>query len=201
VRPPLHVSRDGTECCQRSDEFELLLRARRGDRSAFGTLITRYMRRAYYVALGLVGSHDDAQDLSQEAFARVYRNHESLDPEKSFYGLLYQVLRRLCFNHLRDAKTRKSRLEEKAHWLADEARDRAALSDPVKRSEWSELKTKMGKAIEALSEHEREVLVLKEFDGLKYREIGELLEIPIGTVMSRLYSARKALATLLEEIH
>jgi DNA-directed RNA polymerase specialized sigma24 family protein len=51
------------------------------------------MQRAYYVALGLVGSHEDAEDLSQEAFARVYRNHESLDPNRPFYGLLYQVLR------------------------------------------------------------------------------------------------------------
>jgi RNA polymerase sigma-70 factor (ECF subfamily) len=182
-----------------SDEFDLLLRARRGDRAAFGKLITRYMRRAYYVALGLVGSHEDAQDLSQEAFARLYRNHESLDPERPFYGLLYQVLRRLCFNHLRDTKTRRSRLEEQAHWLAAEATSRAVNSDPARQWERNELRAKVGTAIAALSDKEREVLVLKEFEGLKYREIGELLEIPIGTVMSRLYSARKALAMSLEK--
>jgi RNA polymerase sigma-70 factor (ECF subfamily) len=157
------------------------------------------MQRAYYVALGLVGSHEDAEDLSQEAFARVYRNHESLDPNRPFYGLLHQVLRRLCFNHLRDAKTRKLRLEEQSYWLAEEASSGAANSDPARRAELKELRTRLGAAIETLSEKEREVLVLKEFVGLRYREIGELLEIPLGTVMSRLYAARKALAQTLEE--
>jgi len=157
------------------------------------------MQRAYYVALGLVGSHEDAQDLSQEAFARLYRSHESLDPAKSFYGLLYQALRRLCFNHLRDTKTRKVRLQEHAYWLEAESTHRAASTDPEKQSEQNELRDRIGVAIEALSEKEREVFVLKEFDGMRYREIGELLEIPNGTVMSRLYSARKALAKMLGE--
>jgi RNA polymerase sigma-70 factor (ECF subfamily) len=194
----LAISEDGMDRDGGSDEFDLLLRVRRGDRAAFGTLITHHMRRAYYVALGLVGSHDDAQDLSQEAFARLFRHHESLDPHKSFYGLLYQVLRRLCFNHLRDTRTRNKRLEEKAHWLAEEAKSRANGSDPVKLTELHELRSRLETAIEALSDKEREVLVLKELNGLKYREIGELLEIPIGTVMSRLYSARKNLARILE---
>jgi RNA polymerase sigma-70 factor (ECF subfamily) len=190
------IEANGTD---RAGESDLVLRARSGDREAFGTLITRYMERAYYVALGLVGSHEDAQDLSQEAFARVYRSHESLDPEKSFYGFLYQVLRRLCFNHLRDNKRRRSRLEERASWLADEARASAEGSDPRRRAELNELRGRLGAAIEALSDKEREVLVLKEFDGLRYREISELLGIPIGTVMSRLYAARKGLVKSLEE--
>lgn len=180
-------------------EFDLVVKARGGDRAAFGKLITRYMQRAYFVALGLVGSHEDAEDLSQEAFARVYRNHESLDPNRPFYRLLYQVLRRLCFNHLRDAKTRKLRLAEHSYWLAEEASSRAADSDPARRAELKEIRNRLGAAIDALSEKEREVLVLKEFDGLRYREIGDLLEIPLGTVMSRLYAARKALAQTLEE--
>ncbi len=188
----------GTETQNGAREFDLVLRARRGNRAAFGTLITRYMQRAYYVALGLVGSHEDAEDLSQEAFARVYRNHESLDPGRPFFGLLYQVLRRLCFNHLRNAKTRKLRLEEQVYWLADAAMSRGSDTDPVRRSELSELRSRLGAAIGTLSDKEREVFVLKEFDGLRYREIGELLEIPVGTVMSRLYSARKALASSLE---
>ena len=176
-----------------------MLRARGGDREAFGALITKYMQRAYFTALGLVGSHEDAQDLSQEAFARAYRSHESLDPEKAFFGLVYQILRRLCFNHLRDTKNRASRLEEQAFWLADEARSRDAGADPTRRAELNELRHRLGRAIARLSDKEREVLVLKEFDGMRYREISELLGIPIGTVMSRLYSARKALATSLEE--
>lgn len=181
------------------EERALVILARRGDREAFGRLITRYMRRAYFTALGLVGSHEDAQDLSQEAFARVYRHHESLDPERPFYGLVYQVLRRLCFNHLRDSKSRALRLAQRGSWLVEEARSRLAGTDPARRAELNELRGRLGAAIAALSDKEREVLVLKEFDGLRYREIGELLGIPIGTVMSRLYSARKSLAGSLEE--
>ena len=75
-----------------TDEKELMRLARRGDSSAFSTLVERYMRRAYYVALGLVGSHEDALDLSQEAFARAFRARHRLDPEGSFYAWLYQTL-------------------------------------------------------------------------------------------------------------
>ena len=199
MRQPSLESEIGSNDQNGVSEFDLVVRAREGNRAAFGTLITRHMQRAYYLALGLVGSHEDAEDLSQEAFARVYRSHESLDPTRPFFGLLYQVLRRLCFNHLRDVKARRLRLEEHAYWLAEEASSRAADSDPVRRSELKELRDRLGAAIEAVSEKEREVLVLKEFDGLRYKEIGELLEIPIGTVMSRLYTARKALASSLED--
>jgi len=194
VEPGILSDKEG-----RAGEYDLVLLARKGDREAFGSLTTRYMKRAYFAALGLVGSHEDAQDLSQEAFARVYRSHESLDPERSFYGLVYQILRRLCFNHLRDTKNRAARLEEQGAWLADEARSHLSGADPTRLAELNELRGRLSVAIEALTDKEREVLVLKEFDGLRYREIGELLEIPIGTVMSRLYAARKSLAKSLEE--
>jgi RNA polymerase sigma-70 factor (ECF subfamily) len=180
------------------EEHDLVLLARAGNRDAFGALVTRHMHRAYYVALGLVGSHQDAQDLSQEAFARVLRHHESLDPGKQFFGLVYHVLRRLCFNHLRDSKSRSRQLAERTEWLAEEARSRESGAGPEALAERNELRKRLAEAIAALSDKEREVLVLKEFDGLKYREISDLLGIPAGTVMSRLYAARRALAKALE---
>lgn len=181
-----------------TEERELVTRARNGDRTAFGTLVTIYMRRAYYVALGLVGSHDDALDLSQEAFARAYRARASLDPERPFYPWLYQIVRRLCFNHLRDRRTRRRRMERAAPWLADEAR--SAASSPARQAERAELRERLEAAIERLVEREREVLILREFQGLRYKEIAALLAIPIGTVMSRLYSARRNLAEQLEDL-
>ena len=181
-------------------ERVLVERARAGDRRAFGELVTRYMRRAYYAALGLVGSHEDALDLSQEAFARAFRARASLDPDRPFYAWLYQIVRRLCFNFLRDRKTRLTRLQEATPWLMDQAGTRAAQSDPGRSAERSELAALVEDAIERLPEREREVLVLKEFEGLRYREIAELLAIPIGTVMSRLYSARRNLALELEGV-
>jgi RNA polymerase sigma-70 factor (ECF subfamily) len=184
-----------------TDERALVLRAQAGDLEAFGDLVSRYMRRAYYAALGLVGSHDDAMDLSQEAFARAFRARTSLDPDRPFYTWLYTILRRLCFNFLRDRNTRARKLAEAAGWLSDEASARAAAHNPARVTELAELRRSVARAIEGLPERQREVLVLQEFEGLRYREIADLLGIPIGTVMSRLYAARRHLAASLAENH
>ncbi len=177
----------------------LVAKVRAGDREAFGELVRKYMQRAYFAALGLVANHDDALDMSQEAFARAFRARGTLDPARPFYPWLYQIIRRLCFNFLRDQKTRRARLAEAGPWLADQADARAAQSAPDRETERADLRRRIETAMEALAPHEREVIVMREFEGLKYREIAELLGIPIGTVMSRLYSARRALGVTLGE--
>ena len=178
-------------------DASLVQRARTGDRDAFGLLVERHMRRAYLQALGLVGSREDALDLSQEAFARAFRARHTLDPDRPFYAWLYQILRRLCFNFRRDRRVRSALLErEGSAWLTDVAL-RAAPVDPGTALERAELSRRVTAGIEALPDREREVLVLKEFEDLKYREIAELVGVPIGTVMSRLYSARRRLAECL----
>ncbi len=182
-----------------TQETALVERARRGDTAAFGSLVERYMRRAYHVALGLVGSHEDALDLSQDAFVRAYRARAKLDPSRPFYPWYYQILRRLCFNFLRDQKARRGRLANASPWLIDDAAHRAAVERPDRTAETAALRARLAAAIERLPEREREVFVLREFEGLKYREIARLAEIPIGTVMSRLYSARRRLAHELDE--
>ena len=180
------------------DDGVLIRRAQAGDAEAFGRLVERYMRRAYYSALSLVGSREDALDLSQEAFVRAFRARQTLDPERPFYAWLYQILRRLCFNFVRDRRTRLRNLEAAGSWLAAEAAGRQAV-DPARALERDEERRRVGAAIERLPAREREVLALKEFEGLTYREIASLVGIPIGTVMSRLYSARQRLADALEE--
>lgn len=172
-------------------------RARAGDSEAFGVLIDRYMRRAYVHALGIVGSREDALDLSQEAFVRAYRARHTLDPDRAFYAWLYQILRRLCFNFLRDTKTRaRLRDAHAADWVVAVAH--RPDWDPAREAERAEERRRVSMAIKRLPRREREVLVLREFQELTYREIAELLDIPIGTVMSRLYAARKRLAESLE---
>lgn len=183
-----------------ASERDLILRAQAGETEAFGELVRRYMRRAYYGALGLVGNHEDALDLSQEAFARAYRARARIDPELPFYTWLYQILRRLCFNFVRDRRSRRDKLHQASSWLADEAGTRVGETDPQRAVETTELRERVRAAIEQLPDREREVLVLKEFEGLRYREIAELLGIPDGTVMSRLYTARKRLAVAMEEL-
>jgi RNA polymerase sigma-70 factor, ECF subfamily len=187
------------EVTDTESDAALIVRAQRGDADAFGRLVERYMRRAYAQALGLVGSREDALDLSQEAFVRAYRARHTIDPERPFHAWLYQIIRHLCFNFLRDAKTRARVMEsEGAAWLVERAR--AAAPAPGMAFEQAEARRRIARAIEQLPPHEREVLVLKEFEELKYREIAELVGVPIGTVMSRLYSARRRLAEVLETV-
>lgn len=175
----------------------LARRVRSGDSEAFGILVERHMRRAYVHALGIVGSREDALDLSQEAFARAYRARHTLDPERPFYAWLYQILRHLCFNFLRDTKAHKRLMDAGGtDWLV--MMSRAAHSDPSVEAERAQTRRRVGGAIGRLPPLEREVLLLREFEDLKYAEIAAALGVPVGTVMSRLYSARKRLAAVLE---
>lgn len=180
------------------DEGGLVKRARRGDRAAFGSLVERYMRPAVRIAAGLVGSYEDALDLSQEAFVRAFKARASLDPERPFYPWYYQILRRLCFNFLRDQTRRRGKLETATPWLVEDASLRSSATRPDRAAELKLLRRRLEAAIEGLSEAEREVFLLREFEGLRYREIAELAQIPMGTVMSRLYSARRRLANEME---
>jgi RNA polymerase sigma-70 factor (ECF subfamily) len=174
----------------------LIARAQRGDADAFGELVRRYMRPAYYSALGLVGSREDALDLSQEAFARAFRARTRIDPDRPFYAWYYTILRRLCFNWLRDRRAERAGLQEAGPWL--EALAAAQVEPPGRAVERHDASRRIARAMAALTDVEREALVLKEFEGLKYHEIAERLGVPLGTVMSRLYAARQRLADALE---
>jgi len=179
-----------------ADDERLIRLAQAGDAEAFGALVQRHMRQAYFAALGLVGSREDALDLSQEAFARAFRARRQIDPVRPFYPWYYAILRRLCFNFLRDRRTRSVRLAEAASWL--EAQTAAQFEDPVRAAERRDDQRRIAAALADLPAHDREVLVLKEFEHLKYREIAELIDVPVGTVMSRLFAARQRLASALK---
>ncbi|MDH3784849.1 MAG: sigma-70 family RNA polymerase sigma factor [Acidobacteriota bacterium] len=180
-------------------ERDLILRTQRGETAAFGDLVNRYMRRAYFAALGFVGSSEDAYDLSQDAFVRAFNARDRINPDMPFYTWFYQILRRLCYNFNRDRKLHREKLKQAKPWLEDHAGWLADQRNPHQQVQRVDLQKRVQEGIASLGEKDREILVLKEFEDLKYREIAELLDIPIGTVMSRLYSARRHLATALEE--
>jgi RNA polymerase sigma-70 factor (ECF subfamily) len=180
-------------------EIQWTARARGGDREAFGRLVELHMRRAYGAALGLVGSSADALDLSQEAFVKAFRSIARFQPGAPFFPWYYSILRNLCFNHLRD-RGRRARLLREA---ADGGERPAAVGfqpGPDVLAERSEQREAVWTAIGGLREEEREVLVLREFEGLSYKEIAGLAGCPVGTVMSRLFAARKNLKAALEEV-
>ncbi len=175
------------------DDQSLIRLSQKGDKQAFGVLVRRYMRGAYFVALGLVGSHDDALDLSQDAFVRSYRAIRRFETGRNFFTWYYKILRNLCFNHLRDRKKRAERIRRIDTEASFQIQDAGGLQ-PDEILERKERSEQVWAAIEQLSDIEREVIVLREFQELSYQEIAASLDCPIGTVMSRLYNARRHLA-------
>ncbi|MFA8344161.1 MAG: RNA polymerase sigma factor [Rhodothermaceae bacterium] len=161
------------------------------EKSEFSTLVNQYMKRAYFSALGILGNHDDAMDASQEAFIKAYRNYSKFDKDRKFFTWYYKILKNHCLNMIRGRKT-----DKKVDLL--ECKELNAEDNTIENIEHKELKSEMEKALFKLSDSDREILILKEFENLSYNEIAELLDIPVGSVMSRLYYARKKLAKKLE---
>lgn len=148
--------------------------------SEFERLVKQNMKRAYFVALGFLGSHDSAMEVSQEALIRAYRHFNKFDKRRNFFTWYYEILKNLCLNFIRDNKKKK-----KVDFLEIRTSDRS-LESPDEILEEKELQQRLQKSINLLNEEERELLVLREFEGMSYREISELLSIPEGAVMSRL---------------
>jgi len=165
----------------------LLHRSRHGDADAFGALVRQHAGRAIGTASLMLGSYDDGLDASQEAFARAWRRIDSFRGTGSFYAWFAAILRNVCIDRIRRRKRRTHASLDEVHPIADHADGPAALAD---RSEQAE---RLWRAICELSPPHRDIIVLSHFQELSYRQIAELLEIPIGTVMSRLHAARKAL--------
>ena len=154
----------------------------------FEMLVKQNMKRAYFTALGFIGSHDDALDLSQEAFIRAYKSFSKFDKKKNFFTWYYKILKNLCLNFIRDKKKKREN-----HFLEFDI-EKLQSENISEKLENSEIISAMEDAIEELDDKEKEIIVLREIEGHSYNEISELINIPIGSVMSRLFYARKKLA-------
>lgn len=177
----------------------LVSRCQAGEVQAFGVLVEKYKQRAYFAALGLTGSSEEALDISQEAFVRAYRALPKFQIRRgSFFTWYYQILRNLCFNFLRDRVKRArpfseiARSENSLQNLTDESLNPAVIA------ERNEIKDAVWRAINLLKEEEREIILLRDFQEMSYKEIATALGCPLGTVMSRLFNARQRLREQLE---
>jgi RNA polymerase sigma-70 factor (ECF subfamily) len=174
------------------EDSELILLSKKGRMDAFRKLVEKYKRPAYFIALGLVGNRDDAYDLSQEAFIRVYRSLPRFDPRRKFFSWFYVILSNLCKNHLRGKQVREEYVRDRRN-RADYRSPEDTAPGPDVLLEQDEAGRRLWREIEKLPFEFKEIIVLKHFQGLSYKEISAMLDIPIGTVMSRLYHARKKL--------
>ena len=177
-----------------TDDHELVLRTKLGDRSAFEILVSRYQDRAYNVAYQILRHHEDALDVAQEAFARAYVSIARFQGKAGFYTWLYRILVNLAIDQTR-ARGRQNPVPR------DDPEREVALremkADPAASLETKELRQQIVRAVACLPADQRAVLTLREIDGLSYQEVARIMKCSIGTVMSRLYAARQKLQQLL----
>ncbi len=170
-------------------DSELVKRARRGESAAFHLLVDRHARFLLAMAVSLVGAAD-AEDLVQETFAGAFRGLGGFKDQSSFKTWLTRILIRQAARHWQASRRRSEHLKDR--FLTSQEHHPSAAGAADARMDVSA-------AILALSSEHREVVVLRELQGLSYEQIAEVLDLPRGTVESRLFRARQALQELLKE--
>lgn len=178
-----------------TDDWELVARAQAGDQEAFAVLVRRYQLPVVRFCQRMTRSVPDAEDLAQETFVRLYRHISRLRPEAKFTTVLFGIARNLTLNFLRGQK-RRGWFRHTAPALPETA---APVRDqPSQAAHVSEIEAALEAGLARLSPDHREVLLLRELEGLDYREIARVTGCNIGTVRSRLARAREQLRGQIE---
>lgn len=199
---------DARSAAQQVDDAALITRAQHGDRAAFELLVQRYDRDVLRLALNMLHSPEDARDVYQETFLKVYRNLHRFRLDSSFYTWLYRIVTNVCLDHMRRRRARPedqaplspSELREDApsRDFFDQQSDRAA--DPEESLLGQEIGERIDRALESLSPRERMIFELKHKQGLRLRAIGEALGTTEETVKNSLFRATRKLRAQLGEL-
>ena len=171
-------------------EREVVRMSKSGDPRSYEPLVRAYEGPGLRLAVGMLGSVDEARDALQDAFIKAWESLHRFDVTRPFGPWFFQILRNQCRDVIR---SRQSRDRHEVRDERIEVRPAGSSSDPARLQERSEASLVLWSALNELADEHREILVLKELQGFRYSEIAEILEIPEGTVASRLYHARDAL--------
>jgi RNA polymerase sigma-70 factor (ECF subfamily) len=172
---------------------QMVERALTGDPEAFGEIVQRWERRIFALAFGMLGREDDARDATQETFLAAFRNLRGFRGEAKVSSWLHRIAVNQCITRQRRAKVRSETA------LEDEAEKNAAVFalpaevSPARAAEHREVSSAVRKAVCALPADLRQVVVMKEFEELTFQEISDVLDVPLSTVKSRLYTAHRQL--------
>lgn len=182
-------------------EQELVLRAKAGDDEAFAQLMQDNEKRIYNLTLRMTGNPDDAMDLAQEAFLNAWRGLKFFKGDSTFSTWVYRLASNACIDHLRRKKRRQDidlpmPMDEEDDRPPDIPDDRF---QPERELERQELRNAVCSGLEQLSDEHRQVLVMREINGLSYQEIANVLDLEAGTVKSRIARARNSLRKILLE--
>jgi RNA polymerase sigma-70 factor, ECF subfamily len=187
------------------DDVELVKRCQAGDSSAFNDLITRYRSKVFTMIYGMVQNEQDAWDLAQEGFLKAWKSIHRFKGESSFYTWLYRIMTNVTIDSLRRKGIRgEAEFDDRIAPVNVEPGSRTTPSSsplPNKKLEYREIRERIDEAIAKLSPEHRAVIVMKEIEDLQYSEIAEILSCSLGTVMSRLFYARKKLQNLLSDLY
>jgi RNA polymerase sigma-70 factor (ECF subfamily) len=179
-------------------ERELIRKCKSGDARFYEPLVRAYEPVGLRLAVAMMGNTEDAQDALQEAFIKTYDTLHRFDLRRPFGPWFFQILRNQCRDMLRSRKA-KFRMEEVDEKVEERPAD--AERGPERANQRSDARAVLWKGLERIGPEHREILVLKELEGFRYGEIAQILEIPEGTVASRLYHARNALREALVEMN
>jgi len=180
------------------DDQALIERCRRGDVAAFEPLVERYRERVWRLAYNYLRDREDAWDAAQEAFVRAWQALPSFRGQSAFYTWLFRITVNVATDRARQRAARRrafgSEQVPEEEWKRVMVDPQAPPDDMAAKAEQ---RARIRQALDALPEHHRAIIMLSDLQGLSYREIAEVLDIPMGTVMSRLHNARKRLRQVL----
>jgi RNA polymerase sigma-70 factor (ECF subfamily) len=191
-----------------ADDNTLVAQARAGDQQAFRQLVQRYQRKVYGVAFGMLHDVEDAMDVTQEAFIRVHRYLDRFKGSSSFFTWLYRITINLCIDHLRRQGKAQTvdyddTVSHPEHESGGQLLPWSMDTNPAKAMDRKELREAIDRALSTLSAKHRAVILMREVEGLSYAEMATVMQCSKGTIMSRLFHARRrmqvALLDVLEE--
>jgi RNA polymerase sigma-70 factor (ECF subfamily) len=190
--------RDDTQ----DDDSAMVEAVRQGDSTAYRGLVEKYQGRVYSMVYGMVRNREDARDITQDAFVKAYRKLDSFRTESSFYTWLYKIAMNLAIDFLRKRKRRSTGEFDEGIASRDSGGDISDIhhaESPRRAVERKQLYSAIMEALQKLPEDQRQVILLRELEGLSYKEIADVMGVKEGTVMSRLFYARKKLQKLLAD--
>ncbi|MBV9126763.1 MAG: sigma-70 family RNA polymerase sigma factor, partial [Verrucomicrobia bacterium] len=186
-------------------DLDLVRRCQHGDALAFDELVTRYRNRIFGMVYQLVRNEQDAWDLAQDGFVKAWRSIDKFRGQSSFYTWLYRIVTNVAIDWLRKKQIAGGQEFDDTIGLADIEPTNSLVPQPeaapVKKMERGEIRARIDAAIARLTPEHRAVIVMKELEDMQYHEIAESLGCSIGTVMSRLFYARRKLQAMLKDVY